>query len=95
MDKKSIAKKTIILYIFKLLYNGSSWYKPITSGQITNILNSMGVECNQRTVIRNIGYLVDFGLPIFKKKGKNGGYFYYKKKDTFFNEENTKEDYGI
>lgn len=82
--QKNIAKKTIILYIFKMLYNGSSWYKPITSLQMTHVLNEMGVECTQRTVARNIQYLIDFGLPIFKKKGKRGGYFYHKEKDNFF-----------
>ena len=83
--QKNIAKKTIILYIFKILYNGSSWYKPVTSAQITHVLNDMGIVCTQRTVVRNVQYLIDFGLPIFKKKGKKGGYFYHKKMDNFFN----------
>ena len=93
MDKKIIAKKTIILYIFKLLYNGSSYEKPITSLQITNVLHNMGIDCSQRTIMRNIQYLIDFGLPIFKKKGKKGGYFYYKEKDTFFNDGKNGESY--
>lgn len=82
--QKTIAKKTIILYVLKLLYKGSSWEKPVTIAQMTNVLNSMGVECNQRTIGRNVKYLIDFGLPIIHKKGK-GGYFYLKERDEFFN----------
>ena len=81
--KKSIAKKTIILYVLKILYKGSSWEKPVTQTQITNVLNNIGISCDRRTVGRNIKYLIDFGLPIFKKLG--GGYFYHKEKDNFFN----------
>lgn len=83
--KKPIAKKTIILYILKLLYKGSSYEQPISLTQMTNVLNSMGVECTSKTVRRNIGYLIDFGLPIIKKKGAKGGYFYLKEQDNFFN----------
>ena len=83
--QKAIAKKTILLYVLKLLYKGSSWEKPVTITQITNVLNSLGVECCNRTISRNIKYLIDFGLPIFKRKGINGGYFYLKEKDNFFN----------
>ena len=78
------SKKIIILYILKLLYKGSSWEKPITQTQMTNVLNSMGIECSKRTVARNVQALIDFGLPIFKKKGISGGYFYLKEKDNFF-----------
>ncbi len=83
--RKNIAKKTLLLYILKLLYNGSSWEKPITVAQITNVLHSLNVDCSARTVSRNIQYLIDFGLPVIRKKGKYGGYFYLKEKDNFFN----------
>ncbi|MBR2870626.1 MAG: hypothetical protein IKB98_04545 [Clostridia bacterium] len=90
--QKDGAKKTIILYILKILYNGTSWHRPVTVMQITHVLNDMGVECNQRTVSRNIQYLIDFGLPVIRKKGKKGGYFYYKEMDNFFNVSQKKED---
>ena len=83
--KKKIAKKTIILYVLKILYKGSSPEKPITQIQIVHVFNSLGVECDRRTVSRNIQYLMDFGLPIFHKKGSRGGYYYDKKLDNFFN----------
>lgn len=84
MKKKNIAKKTIILYIFKLLYNGTCRTAPVRQIEIVNVLKSIGVECDRRTVSRNIQYLIDFGLPIILKKGKNGGYFYLHEKDNFF-----------
>ena len=81
---KNIAKKTIILYVLKMLYLGSSWDRPVTVTQMSNVLNSIGVECNRRTVLRNVHYLIDFGLPIIKTKGKDGGYVYVKEYDNFF-----------
>ena len=83
--KKKIAKKTIILYILKLLYKGSSFDKPIKINQITNVLNNIGVVCDRITVSRNIQYLIDFGLPVIKKTGANGGYYYSKELDKIFN----------
>ena len=80
-----IAKKTIILYVLQMLYKGSSYEKPITLLQMTNVLNSLGVKCNKRTIGRNVQYLIDFGLPVIRKKGKNGGYFYLKERDIIFN----------
>ena len=59
-----IAKKTLILYVLKLLYQGSSWENPITVTQMTNVLNSMGIACSKRTVGRNVQYLIQFGLPV-------------------------------
>ena len=83
--QKTIAKKTIILYVLKLLYKGSAFGKPITLQQMTNVLHSIGIECNKRTIGRNVQYLIDFGLPIIKRKGRNGGYFYLHEQDDFFN----------
>ena len=79
--KKDIAKKTIILYVLVMLYKGSSMQKPITQTQMAKVINSLGVPCSRRTVGRNIRYLIDFGLPIFKV---SGGYCYVKHLDKFF-----------
>lgn len=75
--KKSIAKKTIILYVLKILQEGSSKDKPITQTSIAKVLNSIGVLCDRRTVGRNIDYLIEFGYPI--KKIKGGGSYFEKK----------------
>ena len=73
---KDIAKKTIILYVIKIIYYGSSKEKPITCTNIVKVLNSIGVQCERRTVGRNIDYLISFGVPI--KKVKGGGCYYDK-----------------
>ena len=73
MNKK-IAKKTIILYVLKMLQEGSSKEKPTTITAITNVLNSLGVPCERRTVSRNIEYIMEFGYPVVKIKG--GGCYY-------------------
>lgn len=83
--KKNIAKKTIILSILKLLYKGSSFDKPLRIVTITNVLNSVHIPCDRRTVSRNIQYLIDFGLPVIRKTGANGGYYYNKELDKIFN----------
>ena len=72
--KKKIAKKTIILYVLKILYLGSTAEKPITILQITHVLNSMEISCDRKTISRNIDYLKEFGLPVVKCRG--GGCYY-------------------
>ena len=78
-NKNKIAKKTIILYVLKMLYQGSSKEKPITITNMTNVLHSLGVPCDRRTVSRNIDYIIEFGLPVVKIKG--GGCYYDHEKD--------------
>lgn len=79
--KKQIAKKTIILFVLKMLYQGSSKEKPITITNITNVLRSLGVPCDRRTVGRNIDYIMEFGLPVVKIKGGGCYYDHAAKKD--------------
>lgn len=76
--KKKIAKKTIILYVLKMLQEGSSAEKPITQTSIAKVLNSIGVPCERRTIGRNIDYLIEFGFPI--KKIKGGGCYMDRKR---------------
>ena len=76
---KDIAKKTIILYVLKMIYYGSSKEKPITFTSIVKVLNSIGVQCERRTVGRNVDYLISFGVPIIKIK--SGGCYYDKDAD--------------
>ena len=70
--KKEIAKKTIILYVLKMLEQGSSKEKPITYTNMAKVLNSMRIPCDRKTVGRNIKYLQDFGIDIQKDEK---GYF--------------------
>lgn len=85
--KKNIAKKTIILYVLEMLYKGSSEEKPITITNMANVLNSMGIPCDRKTVGRNVGYLIEYGFPIVKLKG---GGCYMKKTSVAFDNNNGK-----
>ena len=72
--KRKTAKKTIIIYVLIMLQKGSSKQKPITQTNIANVLKSMDIPCDRKTVGRNIDYLIEFGYPIVKIKG-GGCYF--------------------
>ena len=67
-------KRLIILYILDLLEQGTSELNPFSITSITNALNKMGVDCERRTVSRNINYLIAYGKPIVKLK--NGKVYY-------------------
>ena len=77
--EKQIAKKTIILYVLKMLQEGSSKEKPITQTAMTKVLSSMGINCDRKTIGRNIKYLIDFGYPIVKTQ--NNGYYMENEKE--------------
>lgn len=63
-DKKTIAKKIIIVYVLNILKLYSSELTPITQTTICNYLNDIGIPCDRKTIGRNIEYLMDFGYPI-------------------------------
>ncbi len=69
MSTNNIAKKTIILYVLKMLQEGSSKEKPISQTSMAKVLNSMDIPCDRKTIGRNINYLIEFGYPIVKLKG--------------------------
>ena len=68
--KKQIAKKTIILYILKMLEDYPESNKPITYTDMAKTLKAMGIQCDRKTVGRNIDYLIEFGCPIIKEINK-------------------------
>lgn len=68
--KKNIAKKTIILYILKMLEDYPKDKQPITLTNIAKTLNTIGVSCDRKTVGRNINYLIEFGCAIIKSKNR-------------------------
>lgn len=86
MNKK-IAKKTIILYVLKMLQEGSSKENPTTITSITKVLNSLGVPCERRTVSRNIEYIMEFGYPVVKIKGGGCYYDHERKWESQYKEE--------
>lgn len=70
VKKKAIAKKTIILYVLKILQQYPSEEKPVTQSAIARYLNDINVPCDRKTVGRNIEYLKEFGIKIIKVEGK-------------------------
>ena len=69
--KKQIAKKTLILYVLKMLEEYPEGNNPPTYTQMAKVLNGMGISCDRKTIGRNVDYLIEFGCPIVKVK--NGG----------------------
>lgn len=80
-----IAKKTIIVYVLKVLYNYTSNENPATQTFISDYINDMGIPCDRKTVGRNIKYLTEIGLPIKRSTKNKKGYYYDKSNDNFFN----------
>lgn len=77
-------KKTIIIFILKILYTYTSYEYPATQTAIVTFLNDIGIECSRKTVGRNLRYLIQMGLPIKRRNCKNGGYYYDIEHDNFF-----------
>lgn len=88
---KRISKKTIILYILKILYCYTSEKYAVTQTEIAEFLNDSGITCDRKTVGRNIGYMINIGLPICKSHKKERGYYYDINKDNFFVRKNASE----
>lgn len=74
VKRMKIAKKTIILYVLYCLQFGTNENQSYSQSQIQRVLGSLGIECDRKTVGRNIKYLTDFGYPIVKRE--RGKYYY-------------------
>ena len=61
--KKQYAKKNIILYVLDLI-KLSKAENPLSYAKMAEILNSYDIDCDKKTVKRNILYLQDYGYPI-------------------------------
>lgn len=71
---KSKNKKVTILYVLKILKDGTNKDNPISQLVITKTLNLMGIKCDRKTVSRDIDCLISFGYDIVKING-GGCYF--------------------
>lgn len=81
---EKIAKKTIIVYVLKVLYNYTSKENCATQTFIANYLRDIGIPCDRKTVGRNIKYLIEIGVPIKKSDKNRNGYYYDRTNDKFF-----------
>ena len=48
---------------------------PITTGQILSQLNSIGVDCDRKSVLRDIQFLTDYGMDILACHDNKKGFF--------------------
>ena len=65
----SIAQQARILYILKILKTYSSEEHSISQTEILKHLSDVGINCDRKTVARNIDALIDFGYDIIKISG--------------------------
>lgn len=72
MSKQS--KKLTILYVLKILKDGSNKDHPISQAVITKTINLLGIKCDRKTISRDIDCLISYGYDIVKIKG-GGCYF--------------------
>lgn len=72
MSKQS--KKLTILYVLKILKDGSNKEHPISQSVITKTINLMGIPCDRKTISRDIDCLITYGYDIVKIRG-GGCYF--------------------
>ncbi|MBR1890408.1 MAG: hypothetical protein IJ817_01820 [Clostridia bacterium] len=79
------ANKSSILYVLQALKRGSSKERPISQITISKMLKLRGIECDRKTIGRDIDCLIDFGYKITKIKGGGcyleGDYFAEKELD--------------
>lgn len=62
-------KKSTILYVLQALKRGSSKEEPVSQTTIAKMLKLRGIDCDRKTVGRDIDCLIDFGYKITKIKG--------------------------
>ena len=66
---KSKQKKSTILYVLKILKEGSNYQKPISQSLIARTIETAGISCDRRTVSRDIDCLIEFGYRLVKVRG--------------------------
>lgn len=62
-------KKISIIYVYKFLKEASSKEHPISQLTICKALNKLDIDCNRKTVSRDINILIENGFKIVKNKG--------------------------
>ncbi|MBQ3047593.1 MAG: hypothetical protein IJD48_01095 [Clostridia bacterium] len=64
-------KKLIILYVYDALKHGSSENNLLHQTTMAKQISEFcGIQCNRKTIARNINYLREYGCEIVTIKGK-------------------------
>ena len=58
---EKVNKKLIILYVYKILLEGSSEEKPVKQASILRILKSLHFECDRKTLATYVNTIKEFG----------------------------------
>ena len=73
---KSDNQKLKILYILNYLQKNSHEDKPVRAADLIAMLDRQhNIRCDRKTVYSDISALMDYGVDIITKPGKNGGYY--------------------
>lgn len=83
---KSNYRKATIVYVLKMLSDGSDEQHPVSQIAMSKALALLEIKCDRKTISRDIKCLIECGYNIVKVAGKG---FYLKKNDF------TKEDVDL
>ena len=73
---KSDNQKLKIFYILDYLEKNSHEEHPVRAAELIHMLDRQhNIRCDRKTVYSDIAALMDYGVDIVTKSGKNGGYF--------------------
>ena len=73
---KSDNQKLKILYIMDYLQKNSHEKHPVRAAELISMLDRQhNIKCDRKTVYSDISALIDYGMDIITKPGKNGGYY--------------------
>ena len=73
---KSDNQKLKIFYILDYLQQNSHEEHPVRAAELIHMLDRQhNIRCARKTVYSDIAALMDYGVDIVTKSGKNGGYF--------------------
>ena len=73
---KSDNQKLKIFYILDHLQKNSHEDKPVRASELIDMLDRQhNIRCDRKTVYSDIAALIDYGIDIVTKPGKNGGYY--------------------
>ena len=73
---KSDNQKPKILYIMDYLQKNSHEKHPVRAAELISMLDRQhNITCDRKTVYSDISALIEYGMDIITKPGKNGGYY--------------------
>lgn len=73
---KSDNQKLKIFYILEHLEKNSHEGNPVRACELIDMLDRQhNIQCDRKTVYSDVAALIDYGIDIVTKPGKNGGYY--------------------